>query len=77
MLAKPNHLAIRTVVEQVTQGLSKLIASKKPGQAVTFEDVMVTTGPFAFTKVIMDYFKKMTGVEHTLAMGWRSLRSLI
>lgn len=26
---------------------------------------MATTGPFAFTKVMTDYFKEITGVEHT------------
>ncbi|KAJ4259629.1 hypothetical protein NW762_007559 [Fusarium torreyae] len=65
VLAKPSHPAIETVVDQVTQDLKKLLASKQPGEAVSFEDVMATTGPFAFTKVLMDYFKEMTGVEHT------------
>ncbi|KAH7176187.1 nucleotide-diphospho-sugar transferase [Dactylonectria macrodidyma] len=65
ILAKPNHPAIKTVVKQVTQGLDELLASKQPGEAISFEDVMATTGPFAFTKVLMDYFKEMTGVEHT------------
>ncbi|KAK7423566.1 hypothetical protein QQX98_001024 [Neonectria punicea] len=65
VLAKPNHPAIRTVVEQVAQGLDKLLATKQPGEPVSFEDVMATTGPFAFTKVLMDYFKEKTGTEHT------------
>jgi mannosyltransferase OCH1-like enzyme len=65
VLAKPNHPAIKTVVEQVTGDLKKLFASKKPGEGVSFEEVMSTTGPFAFTKVLMDYFKEMTGTEHT------------
>ncbi|RGP65476.1 hypothetical protein FSPOR_7273 [Fusarium sporotrichioides] len=65
VLAKPNHPAIKTVVEQVTGDLKMLFASKKPGEGVSFEEVMSTTGPFAFTKVLMDYFKEMTGTEHT------------
>ncbi|KAH7228304.1 nucleotide-diphospho-sugar transferase [Fusarium oxysporum] len=65
VLAKPNHPAIKTLVNQVAEDLKKLLESKQPGEAVSFEDVMSTTGPFAFTKVLMDYFKESTGVEHT------------
>ncbi|KAF5674890.1 alpha-1,6-mannosyltransferase [Fusarium heterosporum] len=65
VLAKPNHPAIRTVVDQVSESLKTLLASKQPDEAVSFEDVMSTTGPFAFTKVLMDYFKEMTSEEHT------------
>ncbi|KPM36213.1 hypothetical protein AK830_g10346 [Neonectria ditissima] len=65
VLEKPNHPALKTVVGQVTKGLDKLLASKEPGEAVSFEDVMATTGPFAFTKVLMNYSQEMTGVEHT------------
>lgn len=65
VLAKANHPAIKTVVEQVTRDLKKLVASKEPGAAFSFEDVMATTGPFAFTKVLMDYFEQQTDVEHT------------
>ncbi|SCN79979.1 related to alpha-1,6-mannosyltransferase HOC1 [Fusarium fujikuroi] len=65
VLAKPNHPAIKTLVSQVAGDLKKLLGSKQPGEAVSFEDVMSTTGPFAFTKVLMDYFKESTGVEHT------------
>lgn len=43
---------------------SELLASKGPEEAVSFEDVIATTGPFAFTKAIMGYFKKMTGLEY-------------
>lgn len=64
VLAKPNHPAIRTVVDQVVRDLEKLLASKKPGEAFTFEDVMASTGPFAFTKVMMDYFEEVTGAQH-------------
>jgi mannosyltransferase OCH1-like enzyme len=64
ILAKPGHPAMRTLVEQVTWSLKELIASKKPGETFTFEDVMSTTGPFIFTKVIMDYLTEVTGVVH-------------
>ena len=65
VLSKPNHPAIKTLVDQVTAGLEKLLAGKRPGQAVTFAEVMGTTGPFAFTKALMEYFTAETGVEHT------------
>ncbi|KAH8169664.1 glycosyltransferase sugar-binding region containing DXD motif domain-containing protein [Sarocladium implicatum] len=65
VLAKPNHPALKTLVDQVTHGLETLLSNKKPGQAVTFAEVMGTTGPFAFTKALMDYFTEQTGVEHT------------
>lgn len=65
ILAKPNHPAIATLVERVAKSLDELLKSKAPGQAITFEDVMTTTGPFAFTKVLMEYFTEMTGVKHT------------
>ncbi|KFA55992.1 hypothetical protein S40293_04041 [Stachybotrys chartarum IBT 40293] len=64
VLAKPNHPAIRKVVEHVRQGLEKLIATKN-GRPITFEDVMSTTGPFVFTQVLMDYFTEAAGVQHT------------
>jgi len=32
---------------------------------VTFEDVMGTTGPFVFTRVLMEYFTNVTGLVHT------------
>jgi mannosyltransferase OCH1-like enzyme len=64
VLAKPNHPAIRTLVEHVRKGLEELI-SHKEGAPITFEDVMSTTGPFAFTQVLMDYFTEQTGVKHT------------
>lgn len=65
VLAKPNHPAIRSVVDQVTKGLQDLLSTKNPAGLVTFEDVMGTTGPFAFTKALMDYFTEQTGVKHT------------
>ncbi|KAM0428866.1 hypothetical protein ACHAPT_006666 [Fusarium lateritium] len=65
VLAKPNHPAIRNLVKQVTHGLDELLASKNPGEHTTFEEVMSTTGPFAFTKAMMDYFNEITGEEHT------------
>lgn len=65
VLAKPNHPALKTLVGQVTRDVKKLMESKEPGQAVSFAEVMGTTGPFAFTKVLMEYFKEQTGVEHT------------
>lgn len=65
VLAKPGHPAIKTLVDQVAKDLEDLLASKQPGQATTFAEVMGTTGPFAFTKALMDYFTAQTGVEHT------------
>lgn len=65
VLAKPNHPAIRAVVEQVVQNLNELLALKGPKDIISFEEVMATTGPFAFTRAIMDYFKMVTGVEHS------------
>ncbi|KFY02715.1 hypothetical protein V490_00423, partial [Pseudogymnoascus sp. VKM F-3557] len=64
ILAKPGHPAIQTLVERVTGSLEKLIELKKPGATFTFEDVMSTTGPFIFTKVMMDYFTDVTSVVH-------------
>ncbi|KAL6355088.1 hypothetical protein LRP88_11565 [Fusarium phalaenopsidis] len=65
VLAKPNHAALRMAVNQVTRDLGELLASKGPEETFTFEDVMTTAGPFAFTHVIMGYFKEMMGVEYT------------
>ncbi|OTB10638.1 glycosyltransferase family 32 protein [Daldinia sp. EC12] len=65
ILAKPHHPAITKLVDRVKENLEKLFQSKKPGGIVTFEDVMATTGPFAFTEVLMDYFTNATGVKHT------------
>jgi mannosyltransferase OCH1-like enzyme len=65
VLAKPGHPALQTLVDQVTVDLEELLSSREPGASVSFEDVMSTTGPFAFTKVLMDYFTEQTGVEHT------------
>jgi mannosyltransferase OCH1-like enzyme len=62
LLAKPNHPAMRKVVDQVTQGL--LYTLDRPGR-FSFEDVMGTTGPFVFTQILMAYFGEQTGVEHT------------
>ncbi|KAI2768121.1 glycosyltransferase family 32 protein [Daldinia loculata] len=65
ILAKPHHPAIAKLVDRVKENLEKLFQSKKPGGTVTFEDVMATTGPFAFTEVLMDYFTNATGIKHT------------
>lgn len=64
VLAKPNHPALQTLVDRVTRGLRELMALKEEeGQAVSFEEVMSTTGPFAFTEVLMEYFSLQTGAE--------------
>lgn len=65
ILAKPNHPALLALVDQVGQNLDKLLQSKPPGEHITFEDVMATTGPFAFTKALMEHFAEITGIEHT------------
>ncbi|KAK4243160.1 alpha-1,6-mannosyltransferase HOC1 [Corynascus novoguineensis] len=65
VLAKPGHLAVKVLVDQVVSNLQHLINTEAPGTRITFEDVMSTTGPFVFTKVLMDYFTNVTGVEHT------------
>lgn len=65
ILAKPGHPAIRALVDQVIKNLKMLSESKTEGASITFEDVMSSTGPFAFTKVMMDHFTSVTGVEHT------------
>ncbi|GKT63427.1 initiation-specific alpha-1,6-mannosyltransferase [Colletotrichum tofieldiae] len=65
VLAKPGHPAIQRLVDQVTHNLQGLFGSKLGNAPTTFEDVMATTGPFAFTKVMMDYFSQVTGEEHT------------
>ncbi|CCF34670.1 initiation-specific alpha-1,6-mannosyltransferase [Colletotrichum higginsianum] len=65
VLAKPGHPVIQTLVDQVTRDLQTLLGSKPEGAPTTFEDVMTTTGPFAFTKALMDYFTQVTGEEHT------------
>jgi mannosyltransferase OCH1-like enzyme len=64
VLTKPGHPAIRTLVDLVTRNLEQLTQSKRPGDVITFQDVMGTTGPFVFTQVMMDYFTEKTGVEH-------------
>ncbi|KAK1987080.1 hypothetical protein LZ30DRAFT_746010 [Colletotrichum cereale] len=65
VLAKPGHPAMQTVVGQVTSNLQTLFSSESEGSPTTCEDVMATTGPFAFTKVMMEYFLRVTGEEHT------------
>jgi mannosyltransferase OCH1-like enzyme len=65
VLAKPRHPAISKLVSQVTSNVEQLLKSKAPGGLFSFEDVMGTTGPFAFTKVLMDYFTENTGKIHT------------
>ena len=76
VLAKPGHPAVGVLVEEVARGLERLVGEKGLGTGrgggggagggkVTFEDVMGTTGPFVFTRVLMDYFTNVTGVVHT------------
>ncbi|KAK8046930.1 hypothetical protein PG996_014994 [Apiospora saccharicola] len=65
MMAKPGHLAFKKLVSEVTENLERLLRSKRPGDRITFADVMSTTGPFAFTNTFMDYFIYVTGKEHT------------
>jgi mannosyltransferase OCH1-like enzyme len=65
MLAKPNHPVLHTIVERVVKDLEGLPQAHEEGGYVSFEQVMGTTGPFAFTKALMDYFTMETGVEHT------------
>ncbi|TGJ84211.1 hypothetical protein E0Z10_g4581 [Xylaria hypoxylon] len=65
ILAKPNHPAITTLVDRVANNLARLFKGKKPTDRVTFAEVMSTTGPFAFTEVLMKYFTEVTGVKHT------------
>jgi hypothetical protein len=65
VLAKPGHPALRVLVGRVVRELERLLERKRPGEAITFEDVMATTDPFAFTDVLMQYFKNVTGVEQT------------
>ncbi|KAH7368766.1 initiation-specific alpha-1,6-mannosyltransferase [Plectosphaerella cucumerina] len=64
VLAKPGHPIIRALVEQVVHDLRDLPEAGAGGHT-TFEQVMATTGPFAFTKALMGYFTNTTGVEHT------------
>ncbi|VUC25191.1 unnamed protein product [Clonostachys rosea] len=64
ILAKPSHPVFQRLVEQVADNLRSLLQSKSGGSRVTFEDVMSTTGPFAYTKVLMDYFSEKTGIQH-------------
>lgn len=64
VLAKPGHPAVQTLVDTVTTAVRDLMDKKKPGQVVSFEEVMSTTGPFTFTKALMDYFTSVTGEAH-------------
>ncbi|KAI1174456.1 nucleotide-diphospho-sugar transferase [Nemania sp. FL0916] len=65
ILVKPNHPAMIRLVDRVINNLVRLFESKKQTDSVSFADVMSTTGPFAFTDVLMEYFTEVTGVEHT------------
>ena len=60
VLAKPGHRAIIRSLPIRWLSTSKISRGKGPGGANTFEDVMSTTGPFAFTKALMDYFREQT-----------------
>jgi mannosyltransferase OCH1-like enzyme len=64
MFAKPGHPVLRVVVERVLDNIQHLMDTKPAGAAITFNDVMTTTGPYAWTQAFMDYFKNVTGVEH-------------
>ncbi|KAI6085029.1 nucleotide-diphospho-sugar transferase [Hypoxylon rubiginosum] len=63
--AKPNHPAIGNLIAKVEENLDQLLASKAPGESVSFEEVMSNTGPFVFTDILMAYFSKMTGNKYT------------
>ncbi|KAI1363501.1 nucleotide-diphospho-sugar transferase [Xylaria arbuscula] len=65
ILAKPNHPAIISLVDRVISNLARLFEGKRYPDRVTFAEVMSTTGPFAFTEAMMDYFTNVTGTKHT------------
>lgn len=65
ILAKPGHPALLKLIDQVCSNLAGLLLTKAPGEDITFEDVMATTGPFAFTKALMEYFTEITGTKYT------------
>ncbi|KAI0538276.1 nucleotide-diphospho-sugar transferase [Xylaria digitata] len=65
ILAKPHHPAIIMLVDRVARNLTRLYKGKKSTDRITFAEVMFTTGPFAFTEVLMDYFTEVTGTNHT------------
>ncbi|KAI1855414.1 hypothetical protein JX266_000279 [Neoarthrinium moseri] len=65
MLSKPGHPVFVTLVDEVSRNLRKLLDLKGTRDSITFEEVMSTTGPFAFTKVVMEYMTQATGIEHT------------
>jgi len=64
MMAKPHHPIYERLVRLTEKNLEKLISQKKPGQEISFPDIMGTTGPWLFTKIFMDYFTEVTGVKH-------------
>ncbi|KAK7753714.1 hypothetical protein SLS62_004337 [Diatrype stigma] len=64
ILAKPGHPALLKLIDEVCKNLADLLRHKTPGHHITFEDVMATTGPFAFTKALMEYFTEITGTEY-------------
>jgi mannosyltransferase OCH1-like enzyme len=67
ILAKPNHPALITLVDKVSENLRLLMETKtgKGPASNTFEEVMSNTGPFVFTDVMMKYFQEGTGEEYT------------
>ncbi len=70
ILSKPKHPAMMRLLGQVSKNLVELFREKDPQekgprQGITFEEVMATTGPFVFTKVLMEYFTETSGREHT------------
>lgn len=64
MLAKPGHPIFVLLVDQVSKNLRRLMRLKAPCRYIDFEDVMVTTRPFAFTKAVTDCLTEITGVRH-------------
>ena len=63
MLAKPDHPAMKNVVRKVRDNLKEFESLQQPGEQIFFEDVMGETGPFIFTKIMMNYFEEKTGEE--------------
>lgn len=64
VLAKPRHPTIEKLVDVTEQNIVDLLVAKRPGENMTFADIMGATGPWVFTKVFMDYFTEVTGEGH-------------
>lgn len=71
MLAKPDHPAMKSVVENVTQNI---MALEETQTHFTDDDVVRTTGSFAFTQVLMDYLSEKNGTifNSTELVGMKS-----